>query len=74
MPLNRCTTDSMKEEFIAKLLELWKTGNNQHMRFGQFVYNALRLAGSTPADFEDNFFFIEDLSLLESVIQYYGEE
>lgn len=53
----RCFTDAQKEEFMTKLLELWKKA--PALRFGQMLDNAL----GNPIDF----FYVEDGVLLHLV-------
>lgn len=52
--MGRCFTDAQKEEFMVKLLELWKKA--PALRFGQLIDNAL----GNPIDL----FYIEDGALL----------
>lgn len=55
--MGRCFTDAQKEEFMVKLLELWKKASD--LRFGQMLDNAL----GNPIDF----FYVEDGVLLHLV-------
>ena len=45
----RCFTDAQKEEFMTKLLDLWKKA--PALRFGQMLDNALGNPIHLPADF-----------------------
>ena len=63
--MGRCFTDSQKEEFMVKLLELWKKA--PALRFGQLIDNAY------TRDNIRNLYYDEDDLFLHCISEYIDE-
>lgn len=63
--MGRCFTDAQKEEFMVKLLELWKKA--PALRFGQLIDNAY------TRDNIRNLYYDEDGLFLHCISEYIDE-